>query len=60
VTSSGNTAYGLHADSPLEDLVHAYGYLQDRFTPDYLPVAGVSGGMLALKVRVSGAGPVWF
>jgi hypothetical protein len=53
-------AYSLHADSPLEDLVHAYGYLQDRFTPDYLPVAGVSGGMLALKVRGERRGSVWF
>src|SRR6266545_4558589 len=53
-------AYGLQPDSPLEDLVHAYSYFQDRFTPDYLPVAGVSGGLLALKVKGEWHGSVWF
>jgi hypothetical protein len=53
-------AYGLRPDSPLDDLVHAYSYLQDRLTADYLAVSEVSGGLLVVKVRGDAGGSVWF
>ena len=53
-------AYGLRPDAPLEDVVYCYSYFRDRFTPDYLPVVDVSGGILALKVKGERHGSVWF
>jgi hypothetical protein len=52
-------ALGLRPGSDY-DLVSSYSYFQDRFTPEYLPVADVSGGMLALKVTGQRRGSVWF
>jgi hypothetical protein len=52
-------ALGLRPDSDF-DLVSCCTYFQDRFTPDYLPVADVSDGMLALKVKGERRGSVWF
>ncbi|GAA2751170.1 MULTISPECIES: SMI1/KNR4 family protein [Kitasatospora] len=46
--------YGIH------DLVYANKCLRDHLTKDYLGVAYVQGGLLALKVRGERTGSVWF
>jgi hypothetical protein len=60
---------GLLADQPLfglarpdqyQDLGYAPRWLADRFTPEFLPIGYVQGGLLALRVTGSDAGSVWF
>ncbi|WP_030270796.1 SMI1/KNR4 family protein [Streptomyces sp. NRRL B-24484] len=46
--------YGVH------DLVYANKCLRDHLTKDYLGIAYVQGGLLALKVRGERTGSVWF
>ncbi|MCU7823137.1 SMI1/KNR4 family protein [Kitasatospora sp. DSM 101779] len=46
--------YGVH------DLVYANKCLRDHLTKDYLGIAYVQGGLLALKVRGEQTGSVWF
>ncbi|GAA1144247.1 hypothetical protein F4556_002791 [Kitasatospora gansuensis] len=46
--------YGVH------DLVYANKCLRDHLTKDYLGIAYVQGGLLALKVRGEDTGSVWF
>ncbi|MEU9133438.1 SMI1/KNR4 family protein [Kitasatospora sp. NPDC048540] len=46
--------YGAH------DLVYANKCLRDHLTKDYLAVAYVQGGLLAVKVRGEQTGSVWF
>ncbi|MFD9130812.1 SMI1/KNR4 family protein, partial [Kitasatospora sp. NPDC059571] len=46
--------YGMH------DLVYANKCLRDHLTKDYLGIAYVQGGLLALKVRGERTGSVWF
>ncbi|GGQ03528.1 SMI1/KNR4 family protein [Streptomyces roseolilacinus] len=42
------------------DLVYVNKCLRDHLTKDYLGVAFVQGGLLAVRVRGAGAGSVWF
>ncbi|MFD6419927.1 SMI1/KNR4 family protein [Streptomyces sp. NPDC060194] len=44
----------------VNDLSYANKCLRDHLTKDYLAVAFVQGGLLAVKVRGAGAGSVWF
>jgi SMI1 / KNR4 family (SUKH-1) len=53
-------AHGLCPDEPLSDLVYCYGYFRDRFPAAWLPVAPLSGGILAVKVQGEQAGSVWY
>ncbi len=47
-------------EAAVNDLVYANKCLRDHLTKDYLGVGFVQGGLLAVKVRGSGAGSVWF
>lgn len=48
-------------DEPaVNDLVYVNKCLRDHLTKDYLGVAFVHGGLLAVKVRGEGIGSVWF
>ena len=53
-------AFGLRPDAELNDLVARSTDLRDRLTAEYLPVAEVSGGLLALKIAGDRRGSVWF
>ena len=44
----------------VDDLVYVNKCLRDHLTKDYLGVAYVQGGILAVKVRGGAAGSVWF
>ncbi|GAA1249995.1 SMI1/KNR4 family protein [Kitasatospora nipponensis] len=64
-----DTELGLLLDQPfltlseeygVEDLVYVNKCLRDHLTKDYLGVAFVQGGILALKVRGDDLGSVWF
>ncbi|MDH6123086.1 SMI1/KNR4 family protein [Kitasatospora sp. GP82] len=64
-----DTEFGLLLDQPfltlseeygVQDLVYANKCLRDHLTKDYLGIAYVQGGLLALKVRGEGTGSVWF
>ncbi len=63
-----DTEFGLLLDQPfltlseeygVQDLVYANKCLRDHLTKDYLGIAYVQGGILALKVQGEGAGSVW-
>jgi hypothetical protein len=47
-------------EATVNDLVYVNKCLRDHLTKDYLGVAFVQGGILALKVRGSDIGSVWF
>ncbi|MEU2155696.1 SMI1/KNR4 family protein [Streptomyces sp. NPDC019396] len=47
-------------EAAVNDLVFVNKCLRDHLTKDYLGVAFVQGGLLAVKVRGSAAGSVWF
>jgi hypothetical protein len=64
-----DAALGLLVDQPfftvrdeaaVNDLVYVNKCLRDHLTKDYLGIAFVQGGLLAVKVRGTGAGSVWF
>ncbi|MET8623518.1 SMI1/KNR4 family protein [Kitasatospora sp. NPDC004669] len=64
-----DTELGMLLDQPFltlteeygtEDVVYANKCLRDHFTKDYLGIAYVQGGILALKVRGDRTGSVWF
>ncbi len=52
--------FALREDATLDDLRYANKCLRDHLTKDYLAIAYVQGGLLALKVRGERAGSVWF
>ncbi|MEV0094800.1 HNH endonuclease [Streptomyces sp. NPDC050738] len=47
-------------EAAVNDLVYVNKCLRDHLTKDFLGVAFVQGGLLAVKVKGSGAGSVWF
>ncbi|GGP66062.1 SMI1/KNR4 family protein [Streptomyces abikoensis] len=47
-------------EAAVNDLVYVNKCLRDHFTKDYLGVAFVQGGVLAVKVRGEATGSVWF
>ncbi|MCC3777932.1 SMI1/KNR4 family protein [Streptomyces sp. UNOB3_S3] len=47
-------------EAAVNDLVYVNKCLRDHFTKDYLGVAFVQGGVLAVKVRGEAIGSVWF
>ncbi|MGG8406216.1 cell wall assembly protein Knr4, partial [Streptomyces sp. 12297] len=47
-------------EAAVNDLVYVNKCLRDHLTKDYLCVAFVQGGLLAVKVRGESAGSVWF
>ena len=47
-------------EAAVNDLVYVNKCLRDHFTKDYLGVAFVQGGVLAVKVRGEALGSVWF
>ncbi|MFJ2025279.1 SMI1/KNR4 family protein [Streptomyces sp. NPDC087897] len=47
-------------EAGMNDLVYVNKCLRDHFTKDYLGVAFVQGGILAVKVRGRSPGSVWF
>jgi len=53
-------AYGVRPDDELNDLVYCYGRFRDRFPAAWLPVAPLSGGILAVKVQGAQTGSVWY
>ncbi|MER7847242.1 SMI1/KNR4 family protein [Kitasatospora sp. NPDC096077] len=64
-----DTELGMLLDQPFltlteeygsEDVVYANKCLRDHFTKDYLGIAYVQGGIVALKVRGERTGSVWF
>jgi hypothetical protein len=61
--------YGFLADQPFfglaradqhQDLSYAPDWLTDRFTPDYLPIGYVQGGVLAVQVTGSAVDSIWY
>jgi hypothetical protein len=50
----------LREEYALDDLVYVNKCLRDHLTKDYLGIAFVQGGLLALKVRGGRTGTVWF
>ncbi|BCY11094.1 SMI1/KNR4 family protein [Actinoplanes sp. L3-i22] len=52
--------FGLGAEDPYRDLAYAPQWLADRFTPEFLPVGFVQGGLLALRLTGPDTGSVWF
>jgi hypothetical protein len=52
--------FGLKRTDWLQDLVYANAWLTDRLTSQYLCIAYVQGGLLALQVRGPGAGAVCY
>jgi hypothetical protein len=64
-----DTEYGVLVDQPfltlrdirgLDDLVYVNKCVRDHLTKDYLAVAYVQGGLIAMKVRGASIGTVWF
>ncbi|HEY7225963.1 MAG TPA: SMI1/KNR4 family protein [Micromonosporaceae bacterium] len=62
-------AFGLVADQPLfglgrddqhQDVSYAAAWLRDRFTPDFLPIGYVQGGLLAVKVTPDDIDSIWY
>lgn len=51
--------FTLREEAAVNDLVYINKCLRDHLTKDYLGVAFVHGGILALKVKGDGAGSVW-
>ncbi|URM91098.1 SMI1/KNR4 family protein [Streptomyces sp. MRC013] len=47
-------------EAGVNDLVYVNKCLRDHLTKDYLGVAFVQGGLLAVRTRGAGAGSVWF
>ncbi|MCQ6555627.1 SMI1/KNR4 family protein [Streptomyces sp. C10-9-1] len=47
-------------EAAVNDLVYANKCLRDHLTKDYLGVAFVQGGILAVRVKGTGTGSVWF
>ncbi|MFI6288442.1 SMI1/KNR4 family protein [Streptomyces sp. NPDC051018] len=47
-------------EAAINDLVYVNKCLRDHLTKDYLGIAFVQGGILAVKVRGSATGSVWF
>ncbi|MFF8385137.1 SMI1/KNR4 family protein [Streptomyces kanasensis] len=47
-------------EAGVNDLVYVNKCLRDHLTKDYLGVAFVQGGLVAVRVRGAGAGSVWF
>ncbi|MFE3494275.1 SMI1/KNR4 family protein [Streptomyces sp. NPDC059175] len=52
--------FTVREEAAVNDLVYVNKCLRDHVTKDYLGVAFVQGGLLAVKVRGGGAGSVWF
>jgi hypothetical protein len=52
--------FGLAEDDRMFDLAYVNLWLGDRFTDDFLAVAHVQGGLLAVKARGADAGSVWY
>jgi hypothetical protein len=52
--------FTLRDEAAVNDLVYVNKCLRDHLTKDYLAVAYVQGGVLALKVRGDDVGSVWF
>lgn len=52
--------FALHEQPDVADLVYVNKCLRDHLTKDFLGVAFVQGGLLALKVRGEAVGSVWF
>ncbi|MDI5967417.1 SMI1/KNR4 family protein [Streptomyces sp. SL13] len=52
--------FALRAEAALDDLRYANKCLRDHLTKDYLAIAYVQGGLLALKVKGERIGSVWF
>ncbi|MGW8374566.1 SMI1/KNR4 family protein [Streptomyces sp. ODS28] len=52
--------FTVREDAAVNDLVYINKCLRDHLTKDYLGVAFVQGGLVAVKVRGEGTGSVWF
>ncbi|WP_299540363.1 SMI1/KNR4 family protein [uncultured Streptomyces sp.] len=52
--------FTVREEAAVNDLVYVNKCLRDHFTKDFLGVAFVQGGLLAVKVRGAGLGSVWF
>ncbi|WP_181766875.1 SMI1/KNR4 family protein [Streptomyces albidus (ex Kaewkla and Franco 2022)] len=52
--------FTVREDAAVNDLVYVNKCLRDHFTKDFLGVAFVQGGLLAVKVKGDGVGSVWF
>ncbi|MEU8620175.1 SMI1/KNR4 family protein [Streptomyces sp. NPDC048623] len=52
--------FTLREEAGINDLVYVNKCLRDHLTKDYLGVAFVQGGLLAVKVRGEATGSVWF
>ncbi|MEV0007278.1 SMI1/KNR4 family protein [Streptomyces sp. NPDC047973] len=52
--------FTVREEAAMNDLVYVNKCLRDHFTKDFLGVAFVQGGILAVKVRGSDTGSVWF
>ncbi|MGP3686582.1 SMI1/KNR4 family protein [Streptomyces sp. IBSNAI002] len=52
--------FTVREEAAVNDLVYVNKCLRDHLTKDYLCVAFVQGGLLALKVKGEGIGSVWF
>lgn len=52
--------FTVREEAGINDLVYVNKCLRDHLTKDYLGVAFVQGGLIALKVRGSAVGSVWF
>ena len=52
--------FTVREEAGVNDLVYVNKCLRDHLTKDYLGVAFVQGGILAVKVRGDGVGSVWF
>ena len=52
--------FTVREESAVNDLVYVNKCLRDHLTKDFLGVAFVQGGVLAVKVRGEGIGSVWF
>ncbi|GIG57054.1 hypothetical protein Lfu02_14260 [Longispora fulva] len=52
--------FGLARPDRQQDLVYANAWLADRFTPDFLAIGYVQGGMLAVRARGEDADSIWY
>ncbi|WP_351227955.1 SMI1/KNR4 family protein [Streptomyces sp. NPDC002133] len=52
--------FTVREEAAVNDLVYVNKCLRDHLTKDFLGVGFVQGGLLAVKVRGSGVGSVWF
>ncbi|MFF3730253.1 SMI1/KNR4 family protein [Streptomyces sp. NPDC002476] len=52
--------FTVREEAAVNDLVYVNKCLRDHLTKDFLGVAFVQGGLLAVKVKGSGIGSVWF